>query len=102
MARKPGTNPSAIRNRAAKTAAVRGIFNYYPLEQAKIGSLIVARFMDPAAKMNKDGTQMPYIVATDPASNWHNDTPHDAGGDVDRALAPLADRLADRAAPILA
>jgi hypothetical protein len=54
---------------ADKTAAVRGIFNYYPLEQAKIGSLIVARFMDPQAKMTKDGTQMPYIVATDPASN---------------------------------
>ena len=30
------------------------------------GSLIVARFMDPRAKM-KDGTQMPYIVLSDPA-----------------------------------
>jgi hypothetical protein len=51
-----------------KTAAIRGIFNFYPVEIAKIGSLVIARFMDPQAKL-KDGSQMPYIVASDPASN---------------------------------
>jgi von Willebrand factor type A domain len=45
----------------------RGFYNYYPSESVKTGSLIVARFMDPRAKM-KDGSQMPYIVLSDPAS----------------------------------
>ena len=48
-----------------KTAVSRGIFNYYPVEKAKVGTQVVARFMDPQAK-TKEGDQMPYIVTTDP------------------------------------
>ena len=45
----------------------RGFYNYYPAESVKTGSIIVARFMDPRAKM-KDGSQMPYLVLSDSAS----------------------------------
>ncbi len=44
-----------------------GFFSYYPSEKVKVGAQVVARFMDPKAKMN-DGYQMPYIVLTDPNS----------------------------------
>jgi hypothetical protein len=52
----------------ARGNVLRGFFNYYPAESAKIGSLIVGRFTDPKAKL-KDGTQQPFIVLSDPASH---------------------------------
>jgi hypothetical protein len=52
----------------ARGAVLRGFFNYYPAESAKVGSLIVGRFTDPKAKL-KDGTQQPFIVLSDPASH---------------------------------
>jgi hypothetical protein len=48
--------------------AIRGFYNYYPADSAKVGSLIVGRFTDPKAKL-KDGTQQPFIVLSDPASH---------------------------------
>jgi hypothetical protein len=39
----------------------RGFFNFYPVLKAKTGSIVVARFTDPAAKL-KDNTLHPYIV----------------------------------------
>jgi hypothetical protein len=39
----------------------RGFFSFYPVERAKTGSIVVARFADPVAKL-KDGTLHPYIV----------------------------------------
>jgi len=44
-----------------------GIFNYYPVEHAKAGALVVARFTDPLARL-KDGSLQPYLVISDPAS----------------------------------
>jgi hypothetical protein len=44
-----------------------GFFNYYPAEAVKVGSQVVARFADPRAKL-KDGSQMPWIVLSDPNS----------------------------------
>jgi hypothetical protein len=43
----------------------RGFFNFYRLTKAKLGSIIVARFSDPAAKLN-DGTLQPYLVLSKP------------------------------------
>jgi hypothetical protein len=43
----------------------RGFFNFYPVERAKVGSIVVARYGDPAAKL-KDGTLHPYIVTNAP------------------------------------
>jgi hypothetical protein len=48
----------------------RGFFNYYPAESVRTGSIVVATFQDPRAKM-KNGDYMPYIVLTDPASGRH-------------------------------
>jgi hypothetical protein len=45
----------------------RGFYNFYPIEQAKTGSLVVARFDDPLVK-GKDGKEQPFIVISDPAS----------------------------------
>ena len=45
----------------------RGFYNFYPVEQAKTGSLVVARFDDPLVK-GKDGKEQPFIVISDPAS----------------------------------
>ena len=39
----------------------RGFFNFYPVQKAKAGSIIAARYTDPAAKL-KDNTLHPYIV----------------------------------------
>jgi hypothetical protein len=44
-----------------------GFFSYYPAESVKVGAQVVARFTDPRSKM-KDGTQMPFIVLSDPNS----------------------------------
>jgi len=41
--------------------AQRGFFSFYPVQRAKVGSLVAARFGDPAAKL-KDNTLHPYIV----------------------------------------
>ncbi len=41
----------------------RGFYSFYPVQRAKSGSLVIARFNDPAAKL-KDNTLHPYIVAT--------------------------------------
>jgi hypothetical protein len=46
---------------------MNGFYNYYPADAVKVGAQVVARFTDPRAKM-KDGTQMPYIVLSDPNS----------------------------------
>ncbi|MEY4790238.1 MAG: hypothetical protein RLZ61_2456, partial [Planctomycetota bacterium] len=45
----------------------RGFYNSYPIEQAKTGSIVVARFDDPLVK-GKDGKEQPFIVISDPAS----------------------------------
>ena len=45
----------------------RGFYNFYPIEQAKTGSLVVARFDDPLVK-GKDGKEQPFMVISDPAS----------------------------------
>ena len=45
----------------------RGFYNFYPVEQAKTGSIVVARFDDPLVK-SKDGKEQPFIVISDPAS----------------------------------
>ena len=45
----------------------RGFYNFYPIEQAKTGSIVVARFDDPLVK-GKDGKEQPFIVISDPAS----------------------------------
>jgi hypothetical protein len=47
---------------------LRGFYTYYPVESAKAGTLVVARFGDPQAKLKDGTTQMPYLVTTDPAS----------------------------------
>jgi hypothetical protein len=39
----------------------RGFYNFYPVEKAKTGSIVVARFGDPAARL-KDNTLHPYMV----------------------------------------
>jgi hypothetical protein len=51
-----------------RTVVTRGFFGYYPVEIAKVGSIVIARFMDPSAK-DKNGLQQPFIVTTPPASN---------------------------------
>ena len=43
------------------TLAQRGFFSFYPVQRAKVGSVVVARYADPAAKL-KDNTLHPYIV----------------------------------------
>jgi hypothetical protein len=45
----------------------RGFHSYYPVKDAKAGTLVVARFADPKARL-QNGDQQPYIVVTDPAS----------------------------------
>ena len=56
-----GANPDS----PDKSAVMRGFYNYYPVEQAKVGSIVVARFMDPQSK-DKKGEQMPFLVTADP------------------------------------
>jgi hypothetical protein len=41
----------------------RGFYSFYPLENAKPGAVVVARFNDPRGRL-KDGTLQPYIVLT--------------------------------------
>jgi hypothetical protein len=53
---------------ASRGAPVRGFFNYYPVEAAKTGAQVVARFTDPHARL-RDGSQQPYLVLSDPASH---------------------------------
>jgi hypothetical protein len=48
----------------------RGFYNFYPVENAKAGAQVVARFADPRAKL-KDGSYMPYIVLSNPADPDH-------------------------------
>ena len=43
--------------------AQRGFYSYYPVLRAKQGSIVVARFTDPVARL-KDNTMHPYIVTT--------------------------------------
>lgn len=43
--------------------ARRGFYSFYPVQRAKSGSIVIARFTDPAAKL-KDNTFHPYIVTT--------------------------------------
>lgn len=45
----------------------RGFYNFYPVEQAKTGALVVARFADPQVK-TKDGKEQPFVVLSDPSS----------------------------------
>ncbi|MFZ9861550.1 MAG: hypothetical protein ACO3GX_10790 [Gemmataceae bacterium] len=45
----------------------RGFYSFYPVEQAKTGSLVVARFADPQVKL-KDGKEQPFVVISDPSS----------------------------------
>jgi hypothetical protein len=45
----------------------RGFYNFYPIEQAKTGSIVVARFNDPLVK-SKDGKEQPFLVISDPSS----------------------------------
>ena len=54
---------------AAKSGTVvRGFYNYYPVENAKTGAQVVARFTDPRAKLKDGTTQQPYLVISDPNS----------------------------------
>jgi hypothetical protein len=46
---------------ATPDKAQRGFYNFYPVERAKTGSLVAARFLDPKTKL-KDGTFHPYMV----------------------------------------
>jgi hypothetical protein len=46
-------------NRTSK--AQRGFYSFYPVERAKTGSIVAARFADPEAKL-KDNSLHPYIV----------------------------------------
>jgi hypothetical protein len=46
----------------------RGFYNYYPVDAAKTGAHVVARFTDPRARL-KDGSQQPFLVLSDPASH---------------------------------
>ncbi len=39
----------------------RGFFNFYPVERAKTGSVVVARYTDPSVRL-KDNTMHPFIV----------------------------------------
>ncbi len=39
----------------------RGFYNFYPVEKAKSGSIIVARYTDPSTRL-KDNTLHPYMV----------------------------------------
>ncbi len=48
----------------------RGFYNFYPVENAKPGAQVVARFGDPRARL-KDGSLMPYIVLSNPADPDH-------------------------------
>ncbi|MFO0844002.1 MAG: hypothetical protein U0797_16650 [Gemmataceae bacterium] len=41
----------------------RGFYSFYPVQRAKSGSIVIARFTDPAAKL-KDNTLHPYLVTT--------------------------------------
>lgn len=41
----------------------RGFFSFYPVQRAKTGSLVVARFTDPNTRL-KDNTLHPYLVMT--------------------------------------
>ncbi|HZY85671.1 MAG TPA: hypothetical protein VFE78_12630 [Gemmataceae bacterium] len=50
----------------APGTVLRGFYNFYPVDSAKQGTQILARFNDPRAKL-KDGTLQPFIVMTDPA-----------------------------------
>jgi hypothetical protein len=43
--------------------AQRGFYSFYPVQRAKQGSLVIARFTDPATRL-KDNTLHPYIVAS--------------------------------------
>ena len=58
---KEGWNQFFHGNKEGTGPVKRGFFNYYPTELVKSGSLVVARFGDPKAKM-KDGSQMPFLV----------------------------------------
>ena len=52
---------------------IRGFYGFYPVEKAKVGSLVPARYTDPAAKLKKDGTLHPYLVTnpeTRPRAVW--------------------------------
>jgi hypothetical protein len=52
---------------------VRGFYNYYPVEAAKGGAHVVARFTDPKARI-KDGDRLvaqPFLVLSDPNSHRH-------------------------------
>ena len=48
----------------------RGFYNFYPVDNAKPGAQVVARFGDPRAKL-KDNSLMPYIVLSNPADPDH-------------------------------
>lgn len=41
----------------------RGFFGFYPVKKVKTGSVVIARYTDPAAKM-ADNTMHPYMVTT--------------------------------------
>lgn len=41
----------------------RGFYSFYPVQRAKTGSIVVARFTDPSARL-KDNTLHPYLVMT--------------------------------------
>ncbi len=45
----------------------RGFYNFYPVDSAKTGAIVVARFADPLAK-SKDGKEQPFVVLSDPSS----------------------------------
>jgi hypothetical protein len=41
----------------------RGFFSFYPVQRAKTGSIVIARYTDPAARL-KDNTLHPYLVTS--------------------------------------
>ncbi|MSR30807.1 MAG: hypothetical protein EXR99_04800 [Gemmataceae bacterium] len=45
----------------------RGFYNFYPVDQARTGAQVVARFADPVAK-TRDGKEQPFVVISDPSS----------------------------------
>jgi hypothetical protein len=56
---------------AGTRQALRGFFNYYPVERAKGGSVIIGKFTDPKAKIKlEDGKedQQPFLVLSNPAA----------------------------------
>ncbi len=42
--------------------AVRGFFNYYPVQRAKDSAIVVATFADPRARLQTDNSEQPFIV----------------------------------------